>query len=85
MPKIPEGHLEAQPRNYKHLRIGFNVEDAPDVIVRKGRELYYGLTQWLDDEIGKVLKALRDSVAAENTVVIYTTDHGENMGEHGLW
>jgi choline-sulfatase len=85
MPKIPEGHLEAQPRNYKHLRIGFNVEDAPDDIVRKGRELYYGLTQWLDDEIGKVLKALRDSEAAENTVVIYTTDHGENMGEHGLW
>jgi choline-sulfatase len=85
MPKIPEGHLEAQPRNYKHLRIGFNVEDAPDDIVRKGRELYYGLTQWLDDEIGKVLKALRNSGAAENTVVIYTTDHGENMGEHGLW
>ena len=37
------------------------------------------------DEIGKVLKALRNSEAADNTVVIYTTDHGENMGEHGLW
>jgi len=85
MPKIPAGHLESQPRNYKHLRIGFNVEDAPDDIVRKGRELYYGLTHWLDDEIGKVLEALKDSEVAENTVVIYTTDHGENMGEHGLW
>jgi len=85
MPEIPEGHLESQPRNYKHLRIGFNVEDAPDEIVRKGRELYYGLTHWLDEEIGKVLKALRNSEAADNTIVIYTTDHGENMGEHGLW
>jgi choline-sulfatase len=85
MPEIPEGHLKSQPRNYQHLRIGFNVEDAPDEIVRKGRELYYGLTQWLDEEVGKVLRALRDSVAADNTVVIYTTDHGENMGEHGLW
>jgi len=85
MPTIPPGHLESQPRNYKHLRIGFNVEDVPADIVRKGRELYYGLTQWLDDEIGKVLAALADSDVADNTVVIYTTDHGENMGEHGLW
>jgi choline-sulfatase len=85
MPVIPAGHLESQPRNYKHLRIAFNVEDAPPEIVRKGRELYYGLTQWLDEEIGKVLKVLADSQVAENTVVIYTTDHGENMGEHGLW
>ncbi|MHC4572832.1 MAG: sulfatase-like hydrolase/transferase [Planctomycetota bacterium] len=85
MPIIPEGHLESQPRNYKHLRIAFNVEDAPPEIVRKGRELYYGLTQWLDKEIGKVLKTLADSEVAYNTIVIYTTDHGENMGEHGLW
>jgi choline-sulfatase len=85
LPQIPRGHLESQPRNYKHLRIGFNVEDTPPEIVRKGRELYYGLTQWLDEEIGKVLQALGDSEVARNTVVIYTTDHGENMGEHGLW
>ncbi|MCH7558764.1 MAG: sulfatase-like hydrolase/transferase [Planctomycetes bacterium] len=85
MPEIPPGHLESQPRNYKHLRIGFNVENVPDEIVRKGRELYYGLTQWLDEEIGKVLTALGNSKVADNTVVIYTTDHGENMGEHGLW
>ena len=85
MPKIPAGHIKAQPRNYKHLRIGFNMEDVPEKIVRKGRELYYGLTQWLDEEIGKVLGALACSDVADNTVVIYTTDHGENMGDHGLW
>lgn len=85
MPKIPDGHLESQPLNYKHLRIGFNIENVPDDIVRKGRELYYGFTQWVDEEIGKVLDALADSEVADNTVIIYTTDHGENMGEHGLW
>lgn len=85
MPVIPAGHLESLPRNYRHLRIGFNVEDAPEDVVRKGRELYYGLTEWLDNEVGKVLAALARSAAADNTVVIYTTDHGENMGEHGLW
>ncbi|MHC4249396.1 MAG: sulfatase-like hydrolase/transferase [Planctomycetota bacterium] len=85
MPEIPAGHLDALPLNYKHLRIGFNVEDAPRDIVRKGRELYYGLTEWFDDEVGKVLEALGRSEFAEDTVVIYTSDHGENIGEHGLW
>lgn len=85
MPEIPPGHLAGQVRNYQHLRIGFNVEDAPEAIVRKGRELYYGLTQWVDEEIGKVLRALAAGPLGENTVVIYTTDHGENLGEHGLW
>jgi len=85
MPVLPPGHVEAQPLNYHHLRRGFGVVETDPKIVRKGRELYYGLTQWLDDEIGKVLRALAKSDVAENTVVIYTTDHGENMGEHHLW
>jgi choline-sulfatase len=85
MPRIPDGHLESQALNYKHLRIAFNVEETPAEIVRRGRELYYGLTQWVDEEIGKVLRALARSGVADTTVVIYTTDHGENMGEHGLW
>jgi len=85
MPEIPEGHIESLPLNYKHLRVGFDMDDVPEDIVRRGRELYYGLTQWLDAEIGKLLAALDNSEVADNTVVVYTTDHGENMGEHGLW
>ena len=85
MPEIPPGFIESLPLNYKHLRAGFQMVDVPETIVRKGRELYYGLTQWIDDQIGQSLKALAESAAAEDTVVIYTTDHGENMGEHGLW
>ena len=85
MPEIPEGHLESLPSNYKHLRAGFGLTNVPEDIVRKGRELYYGLTAWVDNEIGKVIAALEQSGEADNTIVIYTSDHGENMGEHGLW
>jgi len=85
MPRIPPGLLNEIPLNYKHLRIGFNMEDVPPETVKLGRELYYGFVEWLDDQIGKLLAALEDSGQAENTVVIYTADHGENMGEHGLW
>lgn len=86
MPVIPAGFLEGMPLNYRLLRAGFEVMDVPDDVTRRGRELYYGLTNWLDDEIGKVLGALRaNREMAENTIVIYTADHGENMGEHGMW
>jgi len=85
MPGIPDGYLDTLPLNYKHLRNGFQMEHVPADIVKKGRELYYGLTQWLDEEIGKVAAALKEAGLAEDTVIIYTSDHGENMGEHGLW
>ena len=85
MPVIPQSHLESLPLNYKHLRINSQVDNLPDVITLRGRELYFGLTQWFDQEVGKVLDVLRASEVADNTLVIYTSDHGENMGEHGLW
>ncbi|HUU23273.1 MAG TPA: sulfatase-like hydrolase/transferase [Phycisphaerae bacterium] len=84
-PKLPPGHLAGQPLNYQHLRRGFGTVNASPTIVQSGRELYYGLTQWMDGEVGKVLDVLAGSEFAGNTVVIYASDHGENMGEHGLW
>ena len=86
MPDIPAGLLDGLPTNYKLQRTGFGETDVPAATVKMGRELYYGLTSWMDNEVGKVLKALRaNPKIADNTVIIYTTDHGENMGEHGLW
>ncbi|HOX38011.1 MAG TPA: sulfatase-like hydrolase/transferase [Candidatus Brocadiia bacterium] len=85
MPVLPPGHVESQPLNYHHLRRGFGVVETDPKLVKLGRELYYGFTQWVDEEIGKVLTALAASGVGENTVIIYTTDHGENMGEHALW
>ena len=80
MPEIPAGFLDGMPLNYKHLRRGFGLVDTPPEIVKRGRELYYGLTEWVDNEIGQVLEALRRSPFAHDTVVVYSTDHGENMG-----
>ncbi len=85
MPEISPGHLDRLPLNYKHLRVGFKLIGVPDAVVQKGRELYHGLTRWFDDQLGHVLQALAASNVADNTIVIYTSDHGENMGEHGLW
>lgn len=83
---VPAAFLETLPTNQKLERTFFGETDVPAATVKLGRELYYGLTTWVDNEIGKVLAALRaNPQIAENTVIIYTTDHGENMAEHGLW
>jgi len=46
---------------------------------------YYGCVEWIDNAIGRLLEVLDYLGLAENTIVIYTTDHGEMGTEHGLW
>ena len=46
---------------------------------------YYGLCSFLDDNVGKVLAALDGAGLSESTRVIYTSDHGDNLGARGLW
>jgi choline-sulfatase len=46
---------------------------------------YYGLVSFLDDNIGQIVQALREAGLEEDTTVIYTSDHGDNLGARGLW
>ena len=46
---------------------------------------YYGLCSFLDHNVGRVLQALEDAGAGETTTVVYTSDHGDNLGARGLW
>ena len=45
---------------------------------------YYGLVSHLDRQVGRILDAVEASTHSENTIVIYTADHGLAMGSHGL-
>jgi choline-sulfatase len=53
--------------------------------MREGKVAYYGLTSFMDNCVGRVLAALEESGQAENTVVIYISDHGDMMGDQGFW
>ena len=52
---------------------------------RKRIAFYYANLAQMDDCAGTVLKELRQLGLEENTIVVYTSDHGEMLGEHGLW
>ena len=46
--------------------------------------MYYGMIRYLDDAIGDILRTLDETGLADNTIVIFTADHGDYAGEHGL-
>lgn len=60
-------------------------KDFPPETVTRARRAYFGAVSYIDDKIGE-LRALLDRLGlAENTVIILTSDHGEMLGERGLW
>jgi choline-sulfatase len=57
---------------------------SPELALR-ARTAYYALVHRLDRMIGDVLDCLEACGLAEDTLVVYTTDHGDQLGERGLW
>ena len=85
LPNIPQGHLENQHPVYKRMRRMFGCVEFPVDLVRRARAGYYGLITYLDEKVGTLLQTLDETDQLGNTVVIYTSDHGEMNGEHGMW
>jgi arylsulfatase A-like enzyme len=52
---------------------------------RQSRAHYYAATEQLDEQIGRILKALDETGQAENTLVVFTSDHGDMCGAHRMW
>jgi choline-sulfatase len=62
-----------------------NVTDVADDLVIRARTAYYALVYRLDALIGQVLDSLKANGFADDTLVVYTTDHGDQLGERGLF
>jgi choline-sulfatase len=53
--------------------------------VRNARRAYYGAVSYVDDQLGLLRRTLAEAGLADNTVTIFLADHGEMLGERGLW
>jgi choline-sulfatase len=53
--------------------------------VRRAIAAYYGLVSFVDHNVGRLVKALEDNGLSGDTRIIYTSDHGDNLGTRGLW
>lgn len=85
LPTIPPGHLENLHPVYQRMRTMFGLVDYTDEELRRARAGYYAIISYLDDKIGRMIDVLEETGQLDNTVIIYTSDHGEMAGEHGMW
>ncbi|MSQ71658.1 MAG: DUF4976 domain-containing protein [Betaproteobacteria bacterium] len=75
--------ISAELRNFreKQTRIA---PQQPEHMLREIIANYYGMIALVDHNVGRILAALEESGQADNTLVVYTSDHGEWLGDHGL-
>jgi len=86
LPEVNTAQQDMDPYS-RRLIAQYGLTDKPpsDAQVRVARHAYLGSISYLDDQVGELLAVLRETGLDDNTVIILTTDHGELLGEHGLW
>lgn len=88
LPEWPEGHLETMHPAWRRRRALHGQppdRDFPDDERRNAIHGYFASISRVDHLVGRVLTALREAGCADQTLVIYSSDHGEMLGEHGMW
>ena len=85
-PTEPEGYDETIPAPaLKSVRRKKDQIDLAEDLAREAIQSYYASITFADAQIGRILDALEESGLADNTIVLFTSDHGYHMGEHGHW
>jgi choline-sulfatase len=84
MPRDESQALDPHSKRVRHV-IGLDAQPVTRDETRAARRAYYGAVSYVDDQIGSLLGALADSGFAEDTVVLLIADHGDMLGERGLW
>ncbi|MDP3387042.1 MAG: sulfatase-like hydrolase/transferase [Eubacteriales bacterium] len=57
-----------------------NIDDISPIDKKRMRAAYYALVEYLDSNLGAIIKGIEDSLGLENTIIVYASDHGESMG-----
>lgn len=83
---LPAEWLEQGPScldEYNALNARVIREQRPEVF-KQAAALYHGSIRFMDDQIARLLAYLEETGLAQDTLVVFTTDHGDLMGDHGL-
>ena len=94
--KLEAGDFQSKGKDPKELDINSPIvprSAAPGLVEAEGpggrddrtlQAAYYAMIKLIDDQLGRVLQALEETEQLENTIVIFMSDHGETLGDHGL-
>ncbi len=84
VPTVPKGYLETIPmpaaKSLSRKKEQLNLDPG---VARQAIQAYYASISFADAQLGSILDALRQTGLDDNTIVLFTSDHGYHMGEHG--
>jgi choline-sulfatase len=84
VPEVPEGYWNSLPEPARATVMAKKANrKLPEETARQAMQAYYASITFMDAQVGRVLAALERVGLADNTVVLFTSDHGYHMGEHG--
>jgi choline-sulfatase len=84
VPAMPFADADPYSRRLREM-CGTEEVELSEQQLRTARHGYYAAISYLDDRVGEVLGALRDAGLEDGTAVVFCADHGEMLGERGLW
>jgi choline-sulfatase len=84
-PKVPDGFQASVHPAVRHWYRARRVDEATPDDIRRCRAAYYGLVELLDGHVGTILDAVESTGHHNDTAVIYLSDHGDMIGENGLF
>jgi uncharacterized sulfatase len=84
LPRVPANHRDSAPAPAfgSHKK---EQEKLTDALRRQAVQAYRASASFMDAQVGIVLRALDDLKLADRTIVVFISDHGYHLGEHGLW
>lgn len=84
-PKKPRSFADENHPYLRRWRTHTGSETVSEEEALKTRAAYWALVGEVDGMVGQILASLRANGLDQNTLIVYTSDHGDMMGEHGLW
>jgi choline-sulfatase len=85
LPRTSKQLLEELPVVSQQERKKYNHAGASDEDILRTKALYYGMVTYVDEELGRILQKVDALGLRDRTIIIYTADHGEMLGDRGLW
>jgi len=80
----PADQLDPHSRRLRWM-CAMDEQPPTEAQVRNARHAYYAAISYVDDKVGELLHALQATGLDDNTIIIFTSDHGDMLGERGLW
>ena len=83
---LPETDVAADPHTQR-LRVGIkaDIDKVTDAQIRNARHAYFANVSYFDSKVGQIVTALKEADLYDNTLLMVTADHGDMLGERGLW